>query len=201
MLTEEISAKLPTKAIDEIAILLEKHPFVLKIKRSRKSKYGDFRVKYDEFRTRSYEISVNEDLQPTHFLLTLIHEIAHLLTYKKFEKSVRPHGREWQQHFRYLMQPFLEIGIYDKKTREVLETYLLKPAKANEVEYDLIKMLEGVDTKGLVKLETILNKDFFELEGKQFQRLEKIRTRYICKNLGNNKLYYIASHARVLHLK
>ena len=168
MLTEEISAKLPTKAIDEIAILLEEHPCVLKIKRSRKSKYGDFRVKYDEFRIRSYEISVNEDLQPTHFLLTLIHEIAHLLTYKKFERSVRPHGREWQQHFRYLMQPFLELGIYDEKTREVLETYLLKPAKANQAEYDLIKMLEGGDNKGLVKLERISNKDFFELEGKQF---------------------------------
>ena len=52
--------------------------------RTRQSKHGDFRAAY---RTREATITLNRDLKPLQFLLTLTHEIAHLMVWHEYASN------------------------------------------------------------------------------------------------------------------
>lgn len=201
MLTEEISKHLPVNAINDVDILFEKYPCKFKLAKPRKSKYGDFRVRYNKYKIRSFEISVNKNLKPGFFLLTLIHEMAHLVTYKIFERKVKPHGKEWQKIYKELMMPFINDKNYDSKTLKLLKNYFEKPCHSNKWQSDLIRLLEGKKDEGMERLEKIPDESYFELEGKKFQKGKKNRKRYTCKNLENQKYYTIPPHALVVYLK
>ena len=57
-----------------------------------------------------YQITINNDLNKYRFLITLIHEMAHLVTFKDMPRS-KPHGKEWKINFQRLMLPFLHPEI------------------------------------------------------------------------------------------
>jgi predicted SprT family Zn-dependent metalloprotease len=42
-----------------------------------------------------HEITVNSNLNKYKFLITLIHEISHLVAFEKFGRNIKPHGNEW----------------------------------------------------------------------------------------------------------
>ncbi|HAD34265.1 MAG TPA: hypothetical protein DCF44_07170 [Chitinophagaceae bacterium] len=44
-------------------------------------------------------MSVNGNLNSYHFLITLLHEIAHMLVWEQFRNRVKPHGLEWKHVF------------------------------------------------------------------------------------------------------
>ena len=76
---------------------------VVKVKNERKTKHGDYR----QLPNSKHQITINSNLNPYRFLITLIHEIAHFETYNKFGRFIKPHGKEWKQTFQHLMLPFL----------------------------------------------------------------------------------------------
>ena len=88
---------LPTGTEDYAADLLLKHSIHLYIKKPRTSKFGDYRAPRPG---ENHRISVNKDLNPYAFLVTFLHEVAHLLNYEKHRTRVKPHGPEWKLHFR-----------------------------------------------------------------------------------------------------
>ena len=86
------------KYIPEKATLLIAHwiidlDFKLKIKKERSTKLGDYRA---PFNGSNHQITINYNLNKYSFLVTLVHEIAHLTTYNKYKHSVLPHGQEWK---------------------------------------------------------------------------------------------------------
>ena len=105
---------IPEHAINLVQSLIEKHKINLKIVNQRHTKHGDFR----QLANGEFQITINNTLNPFQFLLTLIHEIAHNITFKKYGK-IQPHGKEWKQQFQHLMLPFLHflvlplIGLID----------------------------------------------------------------------------------------
>jgi predicted SprT family Zn-dependent metalloprotease len=67
----------------------------LTITRGRKTVLGDYRHSTGH---QNHRISVNGNLNKYAFLITLIHELAHLLTFIQFGNRVAAHGKEWKQY-------------------------------------------------------------------------------------------------------
>src|SRR5690606_37915756 len=89
-----IAQHIPPSAAPYAFQLWKETPFVLKITRSRSSKVGDF----TGCRHHSiHRITINRDLNPYLFLITYVHEVAHLRTFLHYGTRVEPHGEEWKK--------------------------------------------------------------------------------------------------------
>src|SRR6476660_1185740 len=66
------------------------------VAKERKSILGDYRHRHG---AQTHRISVNGNLNPYAFLITLLHELAHLLTFEKWGNKVSAHGKEWKTVF------------------------------------------------------------------------------------------------------
>ena len=104
---KELQSHIPEKAFPIVEELLKRYPHQLKIVNQRITKHGDFR----KTKEGKYQITINNNLNQYQFLLTLIHEVAHLVTHLRF-KRVQPHGIEWKMTFQHLMLPFVNPSIY-----------------------------------------------------------------------------------------
>ena len=78
----------------------------LKIKKPRLTKLGDYRCPQNG---KGHIISINNNLNPYAFLITLTHEIAHMMVWEKHQNKVLPHGSEWKEMFQKLMLNFLPL--------------------------------------------------------------------------------------------
>ena len=78
---KELHKYLPQNAAPIIATWLEVAPIQIKVSRPRQSKLGDYAPA-----TRDdpiHRISVNGNLNPYSFLVTLVHEFAHFTAYQR----------------------------------------------------------------------------------------------------------------------
>ena len=96
------------------------------ISKPRKTKLGDYRQAWDG---KPHRISVNGDLNPYAFLVTTVHEMAHLTTFEKHGNKVSSHGMEWKSEFKRLFQPLLEKEFLPTDITLAITNYL-KNAKA-----------------------------------------------------------------------
>lgn len=173
--------------------LLKNNPCHLKVVNNRKTKHGDFR----KLTNGDSQITINNDLNAYRFLLTLIHEIAHLVTYKKFRK-IKPHGKEWKQNFQHLMLPFVNPKIYPEEVLPFLAHYLINPKASTDSHINLSLALKQFDKK--------TNKSFiFEIPIKSefvhnnriFRKGNKRRTRFECIEIKTRKKYLFHQNAEV----
>ena len=90
---------IPKEAKSLIQDLINKDNLVVKIKEERKTRHGDYRM----LSNGKHKITINSNLNPYRFLITLIHEIAHLEAYQKYGRFIKPHGKEWKTTFQHLI--------------------------------------------------------------------------------------------------
>ena len=76
--------------------------------------------------------------------MTLIHEIAHHVTYQKFGR-VQPHGKEWKTVFQHLMLPLLDPEIYPTEILPHLANYLKNPKASTDADVNLSLALRGFE--------------------------------------------------------
>ena len=114
---------LPEASVPLILEWLSGSNVQLNISRSRTSKLGDYRSPHG---VKYHKISVNHDLNKYQFLLTLVHELAHLKTYESHKHRAKPHGKEWKDNFRALMQPFLDESVFPADLLAPVRKYLEK---------------------------------------------------------------------------
>src|SRR6478735_209674 len=94
---------LPPGTFEVVAPFFHEHTIHLTLTRHRRSLHGDYRA---PSRDHPYHrISVNATLNPYSFLITLLHEIAHLTTTVAHGLKASPHGREWKSEFRKILLP------------------------------------------------------------------------------------------------
>jgi len=180
---------IPSPAVPIIADWIYLYDFKLKIKKSRSSKYGDYRPPLHS--ASNHHISVNRDLNPYSFLVTLVHEIAHLSNFRNHGDRVKPHGEEWKKEFKRLMQPFFELGFFPDDVHRALSRYLLNPAASSCSDIGLLRVLKGYDLEnGTVFLEELpAGASFVFGKGRLFRKGEKIRKRFCCVEIGSEKKY------------
>ena len=87
---------LPEGVEDYCHDILWQYGIQLHIKKPRKTKLGDYRPPRNG---EAHRISVNNDLNQYAFLLTFLHETAHLINFEKRGYKVQPHGKNGSRNF------------------------------------------------------------------------------------------------------
>lgn len=190
---QEYQKYIPQKAIPFVQFLIDKHHFTLKIVNQRQTKHGDFR----KLPNGRFQITVNNNLNPFQFLLTLVHEIAHHVTHEKFGR-VQPHGKEWKAVFQHLMLPFLRPEIYPNEILPHLAKYLKNPKASTDADVNLSLALRGnVAEAGKNFIFEIPVGDLFEFKSTIYKRGNKRRTRFECLNMTNKRVYLFNQNVEV----
>jgi len=195
-LAEILQRHIPARAVPLATSLLIDQPIELKIKRSRSSKQGDYRPPVGK---QGHRISVNGDLNPYAFLITLIHELAHYFNWIRYQNRIKPHGVEWQQEFRLQLTPFLNDGCFPEDLTRVLRTHLAAATASSHGDPHLRKVLLQYDRNPeKILLEDIPEGTVFYLNGKRiFQKGKRLRTRFKCLDLVKKRFYLISAIAEV----
>ena len=179
---------IPEKAVPIISEWIYKFDFKLKIKKSRSTKYGDYRPPING---ENHQITVNYDMNKYAFLITLIHEVAHLSNYNKNKNTVKPHGEEWKLHYKLLMQQFLVPDIFPVDVITALRKYMNNPAASSCTDIHLLRVLKKYDVRqDTVLLEELPEGASFQYnKTRNFVKGEQIRKRFRCKELETNRIY------------
>lgn len=186
---QKLQDYLPDNCCDEVLHYLNQFNVHLTITRQRQSILGDYRHAHQE---KNHRISVNGNLNKYSFLITLLHELAHLLTFDRFQNKVQPHGKEWKLIFGNLLASFLKKNIFPADIEKALQSSLTNPAASSCGDAKLLRVLRNYDPKkeGYYMVEELENgKSFVIKDGRAFIKLEKIRTRYKCREKSTGKDY------------
>lgn len=185
---------IPEPAVPLIADWILHFNFKLKIKKSRQSKYGDYRPRPQ----LNHLITINQDLNKFAFLLTLVHEIAHLLTHERHGNRVKAHGQEWKEAFKELMRPFMRLEIFPDDVRTAIIGYMKNPAASSCSDDHLLRVLKSYDQENeFVYLEKIALHSEFNFNNRIFIKGPKIRKRYKCFEKDSRHVYLFAGLAEV----
>lgn len=197
----KLAEHLPITSVIEISKMLARHEVEIIITRKRHTKLGDYRAPHND---NGHRITINHDLNKYSFLLTLVHELAHLETWEKFRRKVKPHGSEWKQVFRELLHPFVEKKIFPGEVVHALNFYLKNPAASSCANPRLLKALRQFDINyGKEKnfhLEEIPENALFTLTGssKLLRKGKKLRKRYLCAEINSKRKYLVSPVAEVV---
>lgn len=195
---QQIQKYIPNNAVENLEDLINQHRFYLKIVNGRRSKRGDFRAT-----TPLPTITINNNLSPEQFLITLVHEIAHLVTFKTHPKA-KPHGTEWKNCFKHLMLPFLNTAVFNDELLRALAKHFINPKATTDSDPKLAALLYKTDKQNDNDKCFIFDLEagtFFELNQRVFKILNKRRTRYECLEVSTNKKYLVGGNASVKIVK
>ena len=199
-ITKALNRYIPARYTPYVVELMFSENIAFRISKPRKTKAGDYRP---PFRGEPHRISINGDLNPYAFLITTIHEFAHMTTYVKFGGKVQPHGTEWKNEFKRLLIPVLE----KKELPEAIEKALVKSLhnlKASScTDIDLMRALREFNevNDDMELLENIGNNMHFRLGKMTFQRGILRRRKYLCTEVNTGKKYLVNRLAEVEPLK
>ena len=197
--TEILSKYIPEKAVPLIVRWIYEYDFKLKITKERSTKLGDYRPPIDR---QNHQITVNHNLNPYNFLVTLVHEIAHLTCFNKHKNMVLPHGEEWKTEYKNHLSFFLSKEIFPDDVLYTLMAHLQNPGASSCSDASLTKVLRRYDKSALetnlVLLEKLPYKTKFLFNGNRlFEKGLKRRTRYLCTELSNGKQFIFHALAEV----
>lgn len=184
-----LQAYLPEGSFEAVSAYLQQHHVHLTITRKRQSLLGDYRHAVNE---KTHRISVNGNLNKYAFLITLLHELAHLFTFEKFGRRVQAHGSEWKHEFSQVLSQFLLRDIFPPDIRKVLLQSLGNPAASSCADEKLLRVLHRYDERreGMNLVEQLPEGALFAIEGGRiFRKGERVRKRYKCIEVSTGKLY------------
>jgi predicted SprT family Zn-dependent metalloprotease len=189
---------LPVDSHDYVTFVIKTHPAHIHISSQRSTKLGDFRPAPQG---QLHRISVNHNLNPYSFLITLIHEFAHLLNWDQHKNKVKPHGNEWKLQFQRLMNPLMDAGIFPGKLHEALQSYMLNPSASSCADRALMLALRSFDKEQKHYLCDLEHDAVFKIStGRAFIRKEKRRKFYTCIELHTGRKYLVNELAEVVPL-
>ncbi|GAK90990.1 hypothetical protein JCM19297_2435 [Nonlabens ulvanivorans] len=190
---------IPRLAVMPLTQLLEMNAVHLKIVNERKTRHGDYRPLPDG----SHRITINANLNQYRFLVTLVHEIAHLVAFKKYGRAIKPHGVEWKHTFQHLMLPFLRPDIFPNDVLPLLARHFKNPTASSDTDANLSVALKNYDaaTDKNYIFELIQGAIFVTDNGRKFQKGKKLRKRYECLEIESGKVYLFQPNVQVEVLK
>lgn len=185
---EYLSRFIPPAAVPRVLEYLHQYKVHLTITRERKSVLGDYRHATQD---KNHRISVNGNLNPYAFLITLIHELAHLVTFMQYGHRVQAHGREWKNCYAMLLRDFMGKEIFPPVIERTLLQSMHDLPASSCADENLMRVLKGFDKdNGLVLVESLPEGQLFDIgEGRIFKKGKKLRKRYQCLEVKTGKLY------------
>ena len=173
-----------------------------KISRNRNTKYGDYRAPFKE---SGHRISVNYNLNRYAFLVTTVHEFAHLLTWNEHKRKAKPHGTEWKMNFKKMMRPFFDAHAFPEDVQRAIITYLNNPSASSCTDLNLFRVLRSYDVKPegdrTVSVEKLPESSLFSMKnGRVFRKEIRIRKRYRCVEIKSGAVYLFSPLAEVIPL-
>lgn len=196
---EILQKYLPVNAVDPVFELIKLHAVHLKIVNERVTRHGDYRRMPDG----SQQISINSNLNKYRFLITTIHEIAHLVAFEKYGRLIKPHGVEWKRCFQMLMVPFIRPEIFPNSLLPVIAKHFRNPKASSDTDAQLSVALKSFDPENDKSyIFEIPTGSLFRIHnGKTFKKgLRKIK-RYECLEVDTGKVYLFQPNAEVSLLK
>jgi len=193
---KEILARyIPERAIEPAFDLVVKCNVHLKIVNERVSRHGDYRKTPDG----RHLITVNASLNKYRFLITLVHEIGHLVAFEKYGRYIKPHGMEWKRTFQQLMLPYINPEVFPSKLLPVIANHFKNPRASSDTDAKLslaLKQYDPANDKNYI-FEVPLGSRFRLYNGKIFQRGNKRVKRYECIELSTGRVYLFNPNAEV----
>ncbi len=181
---------LPDNSFDRVVHYIHHYRVHLTISKQRKSVLGDYR---HSGWGGNHRISVNGNMNKYEFLITLLHELAHLLTYEQYKNKVEPHGKEWKNHYSLLLVDFVQQKIFPEDVEKALQKSIINPSATANGETELLLVLRKYD---LVKKEghhpiiEVPEGALFQTEnGKVFRKGTKRRKRFECVEVKTGLRY------------
>lgn len=185
---------LPENCVEPVCHLLRENPCHLVVSRPRKTKLGDFKP------GKPHRISVNGNLNPYAFLITLIHEYAHLTNWEKHAHRAKAHGVEWKTEFRHWLLPFVKAQVFPPDIEQALDNYLENPAASSCTDLSLQRALTRYDKRQKLLVEHIEEgAEFYYSNKGPYLRGPKIRKRYRCVHISSKKVYLFNPLTPVQH--
>ncbi len=194
-MSETIKNYIPEAAVTAILQLIKKNNIHLKIVNERVTRHGDYR----KMLNGNHQITVNTNLNRYRFLITLIHELAHLLAFKEFGKGIRPHGTEWKKTFQRIMLPFLRPEVFPIELMPLLAIHFKNPRASSDSDAKLslaLKRYDPPNDKNYI-FEIPLGGKFRLYNGKIFKRGNKRVKRYECLEVSTGRVYLFNPNAEV----
>ncbi len=194
-MSETLSKYIPEHAVKPIFELIVANNVHLKIVNERKTRHGDYRKGL----SGKHEITVNANLNKYRFIITLIHEIAHLVAFEKFGRQIKPHGDEWKFTFQRLMVPFIRPEIFPSAILPLLARHFKNPTASSDTDATLslaLKQFDAQNDKNYV-FEIPYNSIFRISNGKIFKKIALRVKRYECLEINSGKTYLFNPNAEV----
>lgn len=188
-----LTPHLPKASIEYCVQLSNKYSFRLDFSFDRKTKFGHY--KYDP-KTKQHIISVNKGLSKPLFLITYLHELAHLEVMLTYGRKVQPHGKEWKTTFSVFLQPVLTENIFEPKLLNALKKHSLRPKASLVADPVLWKALFNKHSN-FTTLDEIEEGQLFTYKKRTFKKLKNKRTRTLCYEPASKQNYLIPRLARV----
>lgn len=188
-MTALLTRYVPPAAVAYCLELWQQHSFTFKPTHQRKTKHGDYRYYPNQ---RVSVITVNTTLNCYAFLITYVHEVAHLVAFERYGHRIAPHGKAWQQRFRQLMHPVLNAHTFPADVLAVLTRHMQRPRASSSADPALMLALHAYDPPaGTVALASVPLKQAFCFHRRIFVKDEVKRTRAWCTEVKSGKRYTI----------
>ena len=187
---------LPEHAVHPCFELIKANHVHLKIVNERQTRHGDYRRRPDG----SHQITVNASLNKYRFLITLIHEIAHLVAFEKYGRTILPHGAEWKHTFQRLMIPFIRPEIFPHNLLPLLARHFKNPRASSDTDSTLALALKQFDERNTEKnyiFEIPYGSQFRIDNGKVFKKIALRVKRYECIEVLTGRVFLFQPNAEV----
>lgn len=194
---QQLSSYLPEGSFDDVAAYLIEFKVHLTVTRERRTVLGDYRSRHSN---KNHRISVNGNLNKYSFLITLLHELGHLVAYEKYGNRILPHGEQWKNEFSKILARFIVKKIFPADIEAWLMRSVQNPAASSCAEDGLLRVLKKYDLHkpGIYFVEELPAHSSFRVKGgKIFTKGDKVRKRFLCKENSTGKLFLFSPVAEV----
>ena len=194
-MSEVLLKYIPEHAVPMCFELIKANKVHLKIVNERITRHGDYRRDTNG----SHIITVNFSQNKYRFLITLIHEIAHLVAFEKYGRHIKPHGDEWKMTFQRLMVPFIRPEIFPNNLLPLIARHFRNPKASSDTDTTLalaLKQFDPINDKNYV-FEIPYGSTFRIHNGKVFKKVALRTKRIECLEIATGKVYLFNPNAEV----
>ena len=194
-MNETLSKYIPEHAVKPVFELIVANQVHLKIVNERVTRHGDYR----KGANGKHEITVNANLNKYKFLITLIHEISHLVAFEKFGRNIKPHGDQWKYSFQILMVPYIRPEIFPANLLPLLARHFKNPTASSDTDATLslaLKQYDEQNDKSYI-FEIPYGSVFRISNGKIFKKIALRVKRYECVEINSGRIYLFNPNAEV----